>query len=59
MKKASKPPRKPGRPRLGSRPKIRINICLDPAIAEHLRALGGGNLSLGIERAAKENRARE
>lgn len=53
MSRAAKAPRKPGRPLLGARPKIRINIMLDPAVAARLRALGDGNLSAGIEIAEK------
>lgn len=53
MKKINSPPRKPGRPRMGTAAKIRINVMLDPAVAQRLRALGAGNLSRGIEITAK------
>ena len=53
------PWRKPGRPLLGTQPKIRLNIMLDPAIADRLRALGNGNLSRGIEIAATHEGARQ
>jgi hypothetical protein len=46
--------KKVGRPVSGNRPKQRFQVVLDPAIAERLRRQGGGNLSLGIDKAARQ-----
>ncbi len=45
--------RKPGRPLVGLERKRRINVVLSPEVAEQSRTLGYGNLSAGIERAAR------
>lgn len=45
-------PRKPGRPKTGRELRERYTTTLRPSVAELLRALGDGNLSAGIERAA-------
>lgn len=45
--------RRTGRPPLGDRPKRRHQVMLHPAIAKALRRAGRGNLSRGIEIAAK------
>lgn len=41
-------PRPVGRPPLGSEPRKRYLVTLDPAVAERARAIGGGNLSGGL-----------
>jgi uncharacterized protein (DUF4415 family) len=51
--------RKPGRPRHGLERKTRINIVLSPDVARLLRAMGGGNLSKGIEIAAGQYKMRQ
>lgn len=48
-------PRKRGQPLHGAQPKIRTNVMLDPDVAARLRELGGGNLSRGIDIAAKRS----
>lgn len=59
-KAKSKPPRKPGQGRKsadGALGTVRVNISIDPASATALRAHGGGNLSVGIRRAAANLKA--
>lgn len=41
-----------GRPLIGETVARRLNVSLDDATADRLRAYGGGNLSEGIRRAA-------
>lgn len=53
-----KPKRKATRRKLGrlGRPSMgvqRYNVTLAPAVAEHYRSIGGGNLSAGIAKAAE------
>lgn len=44
---------RPGRPLLGNSNRERYQVRLEPALADWLDALGDGNRSAGIERAAK------
>lgn len=37
-----------GRPKLGKEKRIRVNVMLDPAQHEYLKALGGGNVSAAL-----------
>jgi len=44
-----------GKPALYGKPMIRKNVMLDPETIEILKALGGGNLSEGIRKAAEQS----
>ena len=44
-----------GKPALYGKPMIRKNVMLDPETIEIFKALGGGNLSEGIRKAAEQS----